>query len=96
MSGNVGPVLERVTSAHLLGRDAARSARESLVSSYSSIESALQEGDFVVLGQLTSGLFDGPLRQIIPEVDNAFTAACIAEARKAYGEGFLGFVCLVV
>ena len=36
-------------------------------------------------------MFDGPLRAIIPAVDNAFTQACIAAAREHFGDAFWGF-----
>ncbi len=91
MAGNVGPVLELVTEAHLVGWDDARAARAELTAAFPAIERALVAGDAKTLGTLTHGLFTGPLPAIIPSVDNAFTSAVIDVARAEFGAGFWGF-----
>ena len=94
MSGNVGPILEQVTTQHLLGWTKARAARDELVATFPLIEEAMIAGDTKLLGSLTQKIFDGPLRSIIPGVDNAFTQACIAAARQHFGSDFWGFCML--
>jgi hypothetical protein len=91
MAGNVGPILELVTEAHLVGWSGARAARRSLVEAFPAIERALMAGDARTLGGLVDGLFHGPLARIIPGVDNAFTTSVVAEARRAFGGRFWGF-----
>ena len=46
------------------------------------------------LGSLTTQNWDGPLKQIIPWVTNAFTESIIREAREALGDDFWGFLML--
>ncbi|TVR45215.1 MAG: UTP--glucose-1-phosphate uridylyltransferase, partial [Planctomycetota bacterium] len=94
MSGNVGPVLELVTSRFLVHWQAAAAAREELLSAFPRILSALQAGNLQALGALTHALFTGPLRQIIPGVSNAYVDDLISTARAAYGSAFYGFVML--
>ncbi len=46
------------------------------------------------LGSLTTQNWDGPLKQIIPWVTNAFTESIIRAAREALGEDYWGFLML--
>ncbi len=94
MAGNVGPVLELVTDKHLLGWEHARAARDELQTCFDGILAALRAGDCRELGRRTQAQFLGPLQQIIPGVNNAFTQTLIETAQARYAEGFFGFVML--
>jgi hypothetical protein len=91
MAANVGPILEMVTEKHLLGDRRSWNARQELLGSFDVILDALKRGDIRALGELTTGLFQGPLQDIIPWVSNHFTQRLIAETRARFGDDFWGF-----
>ncbi|MFM2092705.1 MAG: hypothetical protein RLZZ127_3194, partial [Planctomycetota bacterium] len=94
MSANVGPVLEMVTTAHLLRRRAAEAARRDLEARFPRILAALESGDVRALAAETHAQFRGPLAAIIPGVSNDFTEALIAAAEARWGARFWGFCML--
>ncbi len=94
MAQNVGPILNMVTAKYLLrGRDEWR-ARLGALEIFKQILASVHSSDVRELGSLTTQNWDGPLKQIIPWVTNAFTESIIREARVALGEDFWGFLML--
>lgn len=91
MSANVGPILEMVTEKYLLGGESEWRARQELVRGFDQVVAALRSGDMRRLGQLTTGMFEGPLATIIPWVSNRYTEQLIADARQEFGADFWGF-----
>ena len=91
MAANVGPILEMVTEKYLLGDRKAWNARQELLAAFDSILESLKRGDMKALGALTTGLFQGPLQDIIPWVSNLFTHRLIQETRDHFGAAFWGF-----
>ncbi len=91
MSANVGPILEMVTEKYLLGCESEWRARQELIGSFDEVVAALRAGNMRRLGQLTTGMFEGPLSTIIPWVSNRYTEHLIADARQRFGTGFWGF-----
>jgi hypothetical protein len=91
MSANVGPILEMVTEKYLLGGEKEWRARQELVRGFDEVVAALRSGNMRRLGQLTTGMFEGPLSTIIPWVSNRYTEQLIADARQTFGTGFWGF-----
>ncbi len=94
MAQNVGPILNMVTEKYLLRSGAEWEARGEALRIYEQIVAAVRSADIREVGRLTMANWDGPLKTIIPWVSNAFTEAIIAEARKALGEDFWGFLML--
>lgn len=94
MSGNVGPVLELVTSQRLVGWRREVAARNALHRSYDAVVTALRAGDCRALGAATEAAFRGPLREIIPGVSNAYVDDLVDCARQRWGDRFWGFCML--
>ncbi len=94
MAQNVGPILNMVTAKYLLrGSDEWRARNEAL-EIFEQILASVRAADVRGLGGLTTRNWDGPLKQIIPWVTNAFTESIIREARQALGDDFWGFLML--
>jgi galactokinase/mevalonate kinase-like predicted kinase len=94
MAQNVGPILNMVTTKYLLRSRAEWEARQEALEIFDAIVRAALAGDVRTLGTLTTRNWEGPLKQIIPWVSNQFTETIIAEARKALGADFWGFLML--
>ena len=94
MAQNVGPILNMVTAKYLLrGQDEWR-ARLDALEIFKRILASVHSSDVRELGSLTTQNWDGPLKQIIPWVTNAFTESIIRAARSALGKDFWGFLML--
>ena len=94
MAQNVGPILNMVTAKYLLrGPDEWR-ARLDALEIFKQILTSVHSSDVRALGGLTTQNWDGPLKQIIPWVTNAFTESIIRAAREALGDDFWGFLML--
>ncbi len=94
MSANVGPILEMVTEKYLLGGETEWQARQRLLASFGEVVAALRSGDMRRLARLTTEMFEGPLATIIPWVSSYYTEQLIADARRAFGTDFWGFLML--
>jgi hypothetical protein len=91
MAQNVGPILEMVTEKYLLRSGREWLARKQAMTYFDDIVEQLKTGDIRKLGELTQSNFDGPIRDIIPSVTNAYTEKIIAATKAAYGDQFWGF-----
>ena len=94
ISQNVGPVLEMVTEKYLLKHDREWNARLKSIELFEKITEALISGDMKLLGRLTTEDWDGPLKEIIPWVNNAFTETLIKRAKEQFSNDLWGFLML--
>jgi galactokinase/mevalonate kinase-like predicted kinase len=94
MAQNVGPILNMVTAKYLLRGPNEWRARLDALEIFKQILASVHSSDVRELGRLTTRNWDGPLKQIIPWVTNAFTESIIRAAREALGEDFWGFLML--
>jgi galactokinase/mevalonate kinase-like predicted kinase len=94
MAQNVGPILNMVTEKYLLRGRAEWLARQEALAIFQEIVACVGLSDIRGLGRATTHNWDGPLKQIIPWVTNAFTETIIREARAALGDDFWGFLML--
>lgn len=94
MAQNVGPILNMVTSKYLLRSSGEWLARQQALRIFDRVLAAVDEADVRALGNWTTENWNGPLKEIIPWVSNAFTEAIIAETRQNLGEDFWGFLML--
>jgi hypothetical protein len=94
MAQNVGPILNMVTEKYLLRSRDEWAARREALRIFDRIVAAVRDADVRAIGRATTDNWEGPLKRIIPWVSNRFTEAIIAEARKALGEDFWGFLML--
>ena len=69
-------------------------ARLDALEIFKGILASVHSADVRGLGRLTTQNWDGPLKQIIPWVTNAFTESIIRAAREALGDDFWGFLML--
>ncbi len=91
MAQDVGPVLEMVTEKYLLRLEAEWRARLDAGRILDEILDCLKRGDIRGLGACTHRNFEGPIQTIIPWAGNHYTDLLIAQARRAFGDGFWGF-----
>ncbi|MGH0030306.1 MAG: UTP--glucose-1-phosphate uridylyltransferase [Myxococcota bacterium] len=91
MSGDVGPILERVTEDYLLRHEPGFSARRHARRLYDEIVTAWQTGDVRALARATDANFHGPLQTILPQANNLFTQTVIDRLRARLGDAFHGF-----
>lgn len=94
LAQDVGPVLESVTDRYLLRLADDRASRQRLRTHFDEILGALATADISRLARATTQSFDGPLRTILPWIDNAFTAAARARIDARFGADALGFLML--
>jgi galactokinase/mevalonate kinase-like predicted kinase len=94
MAQNVGPILNMVTSKYLLREPREWRARQEALRIFDRVLAAVDADEVRDLGQATTQNWNGPLKQIIPWVTNAFTEAIIARARECFGDDFWGFLML--
>ena len=94
MAQNVGPILNMVTTKYLLRSHEEWLARQQALRIFDGCSPAVDRGRRPRPGPLTTENWNGPLKQIIPWVSNAFTEAIIAAARRALGDDFWGFLML--
>ncbi len=94
MAQNVGPILNMVTAKYLLRGEAEWRARLDALEIFDEILAAVRSADISALGALTTKNWNGPLKQIIPWVTNAFTESIIRSAREILGDDFWGFLML--
>jgi galactokinase/mevalonate kinase-like predicted kinase len=94
MAQNVGPILNMVTEKYLLRSPAEWQARQEALRIFAAIVRAVRTADIRALGRLTTRNWEGPLKRIIPWVTNQFTETIIAEAQRALGDDFWGFLML--
>jgi hypothetical protein len=94
MAQNVGPILNMVTAKYLLRGGEEWRARLEALEIFDQILTSVHAADVRSLGSATTRNWNGPLKQIIPWVTNAFTESIIDQARKALGEDFWGFLML--
>jgi galactokinase/mevalonate kinase-like predicted kinase len=94
MAQNVGPILNMVTAKYLLRGREEWQARLDALGIFDQILSSVDAANVRELGSLTTRNWDGPLKQIIPWVTNAFTESIIRQAREVMGEDFWGFLML--
>ena len=91
MAQNVGPILNMVTTHHLLRSGPQWSARKESLSLYGQILEAVRFADIRKLAGLTDRHWNGPLATIIPWVTNAFTEAVIQKAKSTFARDYWGF-----
>lgn len=94
LAQDVGPVLESVTDRYLLHLSDDRASRGALRTHFDDILGALATADIPRLARATTQSFDGPLRTILPWIDNAFTTAARARVESRLGHAALGFLML--
>ena len=94
ISQNVGTILEMVTEKYLLKYEKEWNARLKGITFFEEIVRALKSGEMKELGSLTTSDWEGPLQQIIPWVNNAFTEDLISRVRKQFGDDYWGFLML--
>ena len=85
MAQNVGPILNMVTTKYLLRSHEEWLARQRALRIFDRVIAAVEQADIRTLGRCTTENWNGPLKQIIPWVSNAFTEAIISEARQELG-----------
>jgi galactokinase/mevalonate kinase-like predicted kinase len=94
MAQNVGPILNMVTAKYLLRAPDEWTARHDALDIFQQILASVRSSDVRALGSLTTRNWDGPLKQIIPWVTNAFTESIIRRSRETLGDDFWGFLML--
>ncbi|HUF61375.1 MAG TPA: UTP--glucose-1-phosphate uridylyltransferase [Verrucomicrobiales bacterium] len=94
MAQNVGPVLEMVTEKYLLRLGNEWEARQESLRLFDRIVAALRAGDLEELARCTDRHFDGPLRTIIPWVNNAYTETLRRRMAREFGDDYRGFLML--
>ena len=94
MAQNVGPILNMVTTKYLLRGHGEWLAREQALRIFDRVLAAVDEADVRALGHCTTENWNGPLKEIIPWVSNAFTEAIISAARQSLGDDLWGFLML--
>jgi galactokinase/mevalonate kinase-like predicted kinase len=94
MAQNVGPILNMVTEKYLLRGKAEWEGRGEALRIFERIVAAVRSADVKSLGESTTRNWEGPIKGIIPWVSNRFTESIIAEAKKALGGDFWGFLML--
>ncbi len=94
ISQDVGPILEMVTEKYLLKHEKEWSARKKGIELFDKIVRALKKGDMKELGRLTTEDWEGPIQEIIPGVNNAFTEDMINKVREEFKEDYWGFLML--
>ena len=94
MAQNVGPILNMVTTKYLLRNTDEWRVRQDALAIFEEIVRAVRSADVHAIGAQTTRNWEGPLKGIIPWVSNQFTESIIAEARKALGTDFWGFLML--
>ncbi len=94
MAQNVGPILEMATEKYLLRLGKEWDARQESLRLFDRIVAALRAGDLEELARCTDRHFDGPLRAIIPWVNNAYTEALRRRMEREFGEVYRGFLML--
>ncbi len=91
MAQNVGPILNMVTTHHLLRSGPQWAARKDSLALYDQILEAVRQADIRKLAGLTDRHWTGPLATIIPWVTNAFTEAVIQKAKATFASDYWGF-----
>ncbi|MBI5049837.1 MAG: UTP--glucose-1-phosphate uridylyltransferase [Nitrospirae bacterium] len=94
ISQNVGPILEMVTEKYLLRYEKEWNARIRGIHLFDKITDALAQGNLKELGRLTTEDWEGPIQQIIPWANNAFTEDLINNVKKEFKEDYWGFLML--
>ena len=94
MAQNVGPILNMVTEKYLLRSHEEWLARGEALTIFEGIVAAVGASDVRKIGALTTKNWEGPLKTIVPWVSNRFTETIIAEAKRALGDDFWGFLML--
>ncbi len=94
MAQNVGPILNMVTTKYLLRSHEEWLGRQQALQIFDRVLVAVDQADVRILGRCTTENWNGPLKQIIPWVSNAFTEAIIGEARQTLGDDLWGFLML--
>ncbi|MBI4847945.1 MAG: UTP--glucose-1-phosphate uridylyltransferase [Nitrospirae bacterium] len=94
ISQDVGPILEMVTEKYLLKYEKEWDARLMGIKLFDEIVDALKTGDMKTLGRLTTEDWEGPIQDIIPWVNNAFTEALINKVKNEFGDDYWGFLML--
>ncbi|MBI5056501.1 MAG: UTP--glucose-1-phosphate uridylyltransferase [Nitrospirae bacterium] len=94
ISQDVGPILEMVTEKYLLKYEKEWKARLKGIELFTSIVDALKIGDMKALGRLTTEDWEGPIQDIVPWVNNAFTEALINNVKNEFSDDYWGFLML--
>jgi UDP-N-acetylglucosamine pyrophosphorylase len=94
ISQDVGPILEMVTEKYLLKYEKEWNARLKGIRLFDKIVGTLKKGDMKELGRLTTDDWKGPIQDVIPWVNNAFTEDLINNAKEEFGEDYWGFLML--
>ncbi len=91
MAQDVGPILEMVTEKYLLRSEKEWKAREMAISFFDQIVDQLKAGNIKKIGELTQTNFDGPIQNIIPSANTAYTEKIIERTKKEFNDKFWGF-----
>jgi UDP-N-acetylglucosamine pyrophosphorylase/galactokinase/mevalonate kinase-like predicted kinase len=94
ISQDVGPILEMVTEKYLLKYEKEWNARLKGIRLFDKIVGTLKKGDMKELGRLTTDDWKGPIQDVIPWVNNAFTEDLINNAKEEFREDYWGFLML--